>query len=299
MTFFSIENTLKSFENYLTNEGQRQTTKDGNTRTIKHFLSWLETENIAYNEVNYKDLLVYVNDCKNRGNTPRTINGKLVSIKHFYNHLQKEKQVKYNPCEELRIRGEIKRVPHDLLSWEELQGLYQNYPNANITGKRNKTILGIMIYQGINSGEVAALEVKDVKLEEAKIYIPSRGRSNSRTLKLESVQILQLQKYITEVRPIILAISGKESERLFISTGTGKRLDNSLKRLIRHAKKINEKVKTTKQIRASVITYWLNNYSLREVQYMAGHRYVSSTEKYRTDNLETLQGEIDKLHPLD
>jgi integrase/recombinase XerD len=48
------------------------------------------------------------------------------------------------------------------------------------------------------------------------------------------------------------------------------------------------------QIRASVITNWLQYYNLREVQYMAGHKYVSSTERYRTDNLEDLQKELEK-----
>jgi len=52
------------------------------------------------------------------------------------------------------------------------------------------------------------------------------------------------------------------------------------------------------QIRASVITNWLQHYNLREVQYMAGHKYVSSTERYRTDNLEDLQKELEKYHPL-
>ena len=52
------------------------------------------------------------------------------------------------------------------------------------------------------------------------------------------------------------------------------------------------------QIRASVITNWLQHYNLREVQYMAGHKYVSSTERYRTDNLENLQKELEKYHPL-
>ena len=52
------------------------------------------------------------------------------------------------------------------------------------------------------------------------------------------------------------------------------------------------------QIRASVITNWLKHYNLLEVQYMAGHKYVSSTERYRTYNLEDLQKELEKYHPL-
>ena len=39
-------------------------------------------------------------------------------------------------------------------------------------------------------------------------------------------------------------------------------------------------------------------YNLREVQYMAGYRFVSSTERYRMDNLEDLQKELEKYHPL-
>jgi integrase/recombinase XerD len=52
------------------------------------------------------------------------------------------------------------------------------------------------------------------------------------------------------------------------------------------------------QIRASTITNWLKHYNLREVQYMAGHKYVSSTERYRMDTLEDLQKELEKYHPL-
>jgi len=60
----------------------------------------------------------------------------------------------------------------------------------------------------------------------------------------------------------------------------------------------NPQVKSPKQIRASVITWWLKNYNLRQVQYMAGHKYVSSTERYQLNNLDKLQGRLEKLHPL-
>lgn len=37
---------------------------------------------------------------------------------------------------------------------------------------------------------------------------------------------------------------------------------------------------------------------LKEVQYMSGHRYVSSTEDYYVNDLEDLQDEIEKYHPM-
>ena len=296
---------LNDFETYLRAEGQRLNTLRGNSGLVSLFLDWLAQEQINYLEVGYTDLMAYVNYHKERGNAKNTINGKIQGIKHFYNFLNSDffpfggTKEGYNPAEELRIKGIIRRQPHDLLEWEELEELYNNYPTNSITGKRNKAILGMLIYQGLHNGEVAKIELKDVKLEEAKVYVPSVSRSNSRMLKLESVQILQLQKYITQVRPVLLALRNDYSnEKLFISTGGSERLDNSLNRLMKVLKKLNSTLKNPYQIRASVITCWLKKHNIRQVQYMTGHRYISSTEHYRTDNLETLQEQIDLLHPL-
>jgi len=62
--------------------------------------------------------------------------------------------------------------------------------------------------------------------------------------------------------------------------------------------KTNPEIQSPKQIRARVITWWLKNYNLRQVQYMAGHKYVSSTERYQLNNLDRLQKKIEKYHPL-
>src|SRR5690606_24381110 len=53
-----------------------------------------------------------------------------------------------------------------------------------------------------------------------------------------------------------------------------------------------------KQIRASVITKWLKTYNLREVQYLAGHRYISSTEGYQQNDMEGLKEEIQQFHRI-
>lgn len=289
---------LQGFVEYLRNEGLRISTYNGYKVIIIRFLEYLENEQIDYLEVSYNDILEYINHLKEKGNKKSSINGNLNSIKHFYNYLQKENEVKFNPAEALRLRNIIRKVPHNLLEKEDLEQLYKNFNSTGITGKRNKTILSLLIFQGLNTGEISAIEVKDVKLEEGKIYVPQVGRSNSRTLKLEAFQILQLQKYITQIRPIILAIAEKESDKLFTNAGKSNKLNNGYFHLIKQLKKQNPKVKNYKQIRASIITIWLKEKNIRQVQYMSGHRYISSTEIYRTDTLENLQEMIEELHPL-
>lgn len=292
------EEILNNFVDYLRKEGQRLTTYNGCKNIAGQFLEYLQQEQINYLQASYSDILNYIDHLKEKGNKKSSINGSLNGIRHFYNYLQTENKVKSNPVDGLRIRNITRKIPHDLLEWEELEKIYKDFKTTGITGKRNKTILSLLIYQGLNTGELTAIELKDVKLEEGKIYIPKVGRSNSRILQLEAHQILQLQKYITVVRPIILAVSEKQSDKLFISTGNSKRMDNSYARMLNHIRKLNPKAKDFKQIRASIITEWLKKYNIRQVQYMAGHRYISSTEVYRTDTLESLQEMIDELHPL-
>ena len=70
------------------------------------------------------------------------------------------------------------------------------------------------------------------------------------------------------------------------------------KGLTKDIKATNPNFINFKQVRTTVITKWLKQYNLREVQQMAGHRYVSSTEAYQINNTEDLQEAIDKFHPI-
>ena len=56
--------------------------------------------------------------------------------------------------------------------------------------------------------------------------------------------------------------------------------------------------KNATHIRQSMIIHWLGSYNLREVQFMAGHRWGGSTERYRNSNMEDLLKDIDRYHPL-
>ena len=69
-------------------------------------------------------------------------------------------------------------------------------------------------------------------------------------------------------------------------------------KLYEQLRNINPEVRNGQQIRQSVITHWLKHHDIRKVQYMAGHKWVSSTERYQQSNLEDLQNQLEKYHPL-
>ena len=63
--------------------------------------------------------------------------------------------------------------------------------------------------------------------------------------------------------------------------------------------KINPSVKNAKQIRACMITECFKVHNLRKAQYLAGHRYISSTEHFLEDEIEGLKEEINQSYPLE
>lgn len=100
-------------------------------------------------------------------------------------------------------------------------------------------------------------------------------------------------------------LSAEQSQLYFLPspsiTGkTGKTQDsiNVWKRLSQELKNKNKKFINFLQIRASVITHWLAQYNLCEVQYRAGHRYVSTTESYLVNQMEDLQKDIEDFNPI-
>jgi integrase/recombinase XerD len=123
---------------------------------------------------------------------------------------------------------------------------------------------------------------------------PQTGKQNSRILPLQPFQIIDLQEYMILIRPKLQ----QKPERLFTGRNDIENLQNTLLHLNYALRKINPKVKHAVQIRQSVITEWLKDKDLRTVQYMAGHRYVSSTERYKVSNLEDLKEALNKYHPL-
>jgi len=67
---------------------------------------------------------------------------------------------------------------------------------------------------------------------------------------------------------------------------------------LRQVKSYTPKLKSLHQIKASVLSCWLKQFNLREVQCKAGHRYVSSTERYQQNNIDDLKNEVRNFHPL-
>lgn len=287
-----------NFNQYLESRNYSVATIESYNKSLSKFLDWQKDEQLNIKEMTYNDMMAYVSHASSVGDSKRYVQIQLTVIRHYFNFLVKTKKIKDNIAANINIKGVRRRLPHDLLSVEELETIYKNYPVIGLVGKRNKVILGLMIYQGLATEDLGKLEEGHLKLKEGKIYVPGRRRSNSRVLDLQGHQMLDLQHYITRTRLLILELTEKETNALFTSIGTSERFSNMQAKMLKNIQKYMPQVKSLQQIRNSVISEWVKKHNLREAQYKAGHRYVSSTEMYQQSNMDDLKKDVQAFHPF-
>ena len=303
---------LQAFGAYLQKQGYKPVTIRQKLNYTGLYLQWLESQHLIPQDVRYTDLLSLVDHLRDSGKSAKHVNTIVLALRHYYEYLKETAKATANPASNLYLRGIRRKIPAGILSYETLQQLYDQYPVTDHRTSRNHVILGLTIYQGLTSGELHRLTLHHVKLKEGKLQVPGDSQSHGRTLELKAFQVIELQEYINRVRPAILMEADtpkpcgrvarktqvSEPDRLFTSVNGSRDLKNSLHHLFRFIQKLNPEIKSAGQIRQSVIVHWLKSYNLRQVQYMAGHRWVSSTERYSLNHLEGLQAELQKYHPL-
>lgn len=268
-------------------------------REIDPFFLSMERKNINPKTVTYSELMEYIGERRKRYKNAATIGCVLQAVKHYYAYLVATGQRKDNPAKSIRLRDKRGRdiQLQDLFKTEELELLLDRKERYPILKNRNLIITSLLIYQGLNNGEIKNLELKDLNLEEASIYIKATRKTNQRTLKLHSNQIFWLMKYLSDDRPRLLKTT---TEILIISKlgtpegGEGIGYVVECQKHLFPQRKLNPKT-----IRQSVITNLLKQgKDLRLVQAFAGHKYPSTTELYKQTEVELLKTQILKYHPL-
>ena len=290
-----LKKEIEQFRSYLQEKHFAKNTIRLYTNYTAYFLNWHENENVTPEETTYNDILKFIDYCRNDGKENLQINHILLAINHYYGYLSQTRTLK-NPASGVRVKGITKKEPQDLLNIEELEEVYMQYKVYGQRDKRNKVILGILIYQFPRLEELRKLQTTDINLKSGKIYIPGTRQSNGRMLELKSFQIMELQEYLNEVR--LKLIQGTSTNQLFISMKGNTNIKNSIQTLFRTLRKQNPEIKNQTQIRMSMISHLQKTVPLRMLQYIAGHKYISSTERYKTTNTDELYKQLELFHPL-
>lgn len=278
---------MKRFNDYLLQRGYSAETIRRINQTLSRFKDWLKKNNSDVYLVNHRTCISYIDYLRKRHNyKPITINLKLAQLSHYYNYLS----VRKNPFENLRVRGEKKKIKRGYLSEDELLSIYYHLPEESQLDIRVKVLAGFYLFQGVSTRDILHLKVKHLDLEKGVVMIPHTRRGNQRTLRLNPIQGVLLKS--------VFGSSEYDSDELIYQTIAEGKQDKWVIKHLHQKLQSHMDYKTLNEVRYSVIRNWLKRHNLREVQYMAGHRYITTTEKFLGSNIQELRESIVLKHPM-
>jgi integrase/recombinase XerD len=283
-----------TFTDYLQAKQFTRATINSYSKYMERFLSWLAQEDLQAESFSYSDVLDFMRHCQSKGVTKHSVHMILGIVRHYCHYLIEEGKRNDNPAAGVFIKGLVRKLPTNLLSMESMEELYRQYQIQLQVDSSKKIMLGLMIYQGLTVSEIMRLQSHHIKIKDGKIFIKATKRTGERVLELKALQIMELQNYLYQNKWKEGALFMEQIK----NTLSERNINNRIQYMFIQLKQLNPKVINAKQIRSSVITEWLRKNNLRQVQYMAGHKYVSSTQRYQCNNLDDLKNELQQHHPM-
>ncbi len=283
-----------TFTAYLQAKQFTRATMNSYCKYMERFLGWLAQEELQAESFSYSDVLDFMRHCQSKGVTKHSVHMILGIVRHYCHYLIEEGKRNDNPAAGIFIKGLVRKLPTNLLSMEAMEELYRQYQIQLQVDSSKKIMLGLLVYQGLTVGEMMRLQSHHIKIKDGTIFIKATKRTGERTLPLQAVQMPALQNYLqaNKYKEGALFVEARKKQV------SEKNINNRIQYMFDQLKQLNPKVINAKQIRSSVITQWLQKNNLRQVQYMAGHKYVSSTERYQCNNLDDLKNELQQHHPM-
>ena len=223
----------------------------------------------------------------------------LYGVKAWYFYLIASGKREDHPCRQIKLKdargGDVQL--QDLFSSSEMEKLMQRKERFSDARLRNRVIISLLIYQGLRLTEITKLRLQDIDLEAGTVFVRAMPRTMARTLKLRTSQVMLFYNYIHELRPKLLRTG---TDRLVLTLRGSAENGEGINYLIETFKPLfPERNLNARTIRQSVIANMLREgKDLRVVQVFAGHKKISTTEKYRQSGIEELQAAIEKYHPL-
>lgn len=283
---------MEEFKKYLGNHGYTQKTAQEKAADASHYLAWVQAHHIPVDQVRYADLMDYVGHLQSEGKPVHHQNRKLRAIEMYHSFNQLPAVV-----QGLRVKRH-QTVLKPVLESVELEIVYQHYPPHRLL---DQLMLSLVIWQALEPKDIERIELEDVNLSKGQLYIKSRNQRQARYVKLEAHQIMQLYEYITATK---VKREQANHERLIVPLTHAKdSLHSTWRRLNKEVthpsgSQLNISVRSLQHLRQSRLAHWVNQYGLRQAQYLAGFKSVKGMEYYQTQSLKDLQQQLEQCHPL-
>lgn len=227
----------------------------------------------------------YLLDLKRKSYSPATTARKIASAKSFFKFLANSGKIKENPAKNLVSPKVNKQIPK-LLSVLEYRRLLSEPAKLDTPeAKRDIVMLELLYSTGLRVGELVALVVNNIDLEQSCLYLTHRNTRRRVTIDYDTVQ--KLKNYLGNDR-LDLLYNDKE-DALFLNRRGGRLTRQGFWQIIKNYSAragLDTKI-TPHTLRHSFATRKLQSgMDLQSVQQALGHAYISSTRIYKQHSLK-------------
>jgi site-specific recombinase XerD len=238
-------------------------------------------------EISFHDIDKFISQQAAQGFKPTTINRRLATIIALYAFLAPEDDGLACPVLPRRHHlREPQRLPRPVQE-ADLRAFFAVIPNGhNVTDARDRAMFVLMLRCGLRIGEVAAMHLSDLYLDEDFPRLLVRGKgSRQRTVYLSAQAERVLREYLL-IRP------GATSEHVFLSYQLEGLSTTSIhNRLARYREQAGLTL-TAHQLRHSFANDLLNaDVPVTTIQKLMGHRWIESTQVYVQANDKQVQAD--------
>jgi site-specific recombinase XerD len=230
--------------------------------------------------------------------SPATVESWLDHVRGFFAFFLKRGIVLVDPTACVRLPRE-ERLPRGILSEPQARRLMESPSPASSVGLRDRAILEVLYGSGLRVGECARLEITDVDLVNAAVFVRDGKGRKDRVVPLSACAVSALDAYLRAGRS---ALCGRLRESgLFVSTITGRRLTVcGIQQLVSaHARRAGIPTPLhPHSLRHTCATHLLRGGAdVRHVQKILGHKNLRSTMLYTRVDTSDLRRMIEKSHP--
>lgn len=269
----NLSDARQQFIGHLKGKGRSSSTILAYGKDIEQLVDFLKKRGVQDASLVTTDLLKEFMRGLNKDNyTLKSISRKTNSTKTFFKFLQSSNLITSDPSASLE-HPVFENKPPRILSKMEYRAL-RDAARGDI---RMSAIIELLLQTGVRIGELAKIQIDDAKLgaDNPSLYIRPEEGSSERNIPLNKPAVEALQKYL-EIRP------KSQSKAMFITkTGRPLLVRNIRTAIDRYFRLAGIKGAKVNDLRHTWVAHQLAlGISLILVSKMAGHKRVSTTERY-------------------